>query len=184
MDWSSLRRIITGNDADGHSRVLIDDGAAKMIAAGDAGLAEIWTAELAGSRLLDASDVLKERDLRLEPAAGAVKVRWFTVAPEDPQKSDEEKEAAAVFAFGAVGAAQARIDTRLHPMMHKTDTLDVIILIKGEVDLLLDDNKPVSLKPGDVVMQRATNHAWVNHGTETALFVAVLINGQGLAPAA
>ncbi len=176
MDWSALRRIVTDNDADGRSRVLIDGEAAKLIAVEEAGLAEIWTADLDAARLYDATDKLKAEDLRLEPAKGAVKVRWFTVAPEDDGRSPDEKEAAAAFAFAAVGAAEARIDTSRHPMMHKTETLDVIILVKGAVDLILDEGAPTPVKPGDVVIQRATNHAWVNRGKDTALLVAVLID--------
>lgn len=80
--------------------------------------------------------------------------------------------------FAAVGAADARIDTARHLAMHKTDTLDVVVLVRGEVDLLLDDGEAQALKPGDVVVQRATNHAWVNHGSETALLVAVLMNAD------
>ncbi len=175
MDWSALRRIVTNNNSDGRSRILIDGEAAKLIAVEEAGLAEIWTAGLADDQLYDATDKLKEEDLRLEPEAGAVKVRWFTVAPENSAQTDEEKEAAAAFAFAAVGASHARIDATRHPMMHKTDTLDVIILVKGAVDLILDDGDPAALKPGDVVIQRATNHAWANRGEETALLVAVLI---------
>lgn len=176
MDWQSLRRIVTDNGVDGRSRILIDAEAAKTIAVDEAGLAEIWTAGLDGGALFDATDRLKDEDLRLEPADGAVKVRWFTVAPENPDQSAEEKEMGAAMAFAAVGAADARVDTTRHPMMHKTETLDVIILIRGHVELLLDEGPPTALKPGDVVIQRATNHAWVNHGSETALFVAVLIN--------
>jgi uncharacterized cupin superfamily protein len=178
MDWGSLRRIITDNNAAGRSRILIDGAAAKLIAVEEAGLAEIWTAPLAANGLLDATDTLKDQDLKLEPDAGAVKVRWFTVEPEDASKSAEEREAAAAFGFGAVGAGHARVDTSRHAMMHKTDTLDVIILVKGEVDLLLDDGGPTRLTPGDVVIQRATNHAWVNHGEETALLVAVLMRAE------
>jgi len=103
-------------------------------------------------------------------------VRWFTIAPEDSSKSADELEAAAAFAFSAVGAAHCRVDTARNPGMHKTDSLDVIILVKGEVEILLDDGGAEMLKPGDVVIQRATNHAWVNRGGETALFVAVLIH--------
>jgi quercetin dioxygenase-like cupin family protein len=177
MNWQSLRRVITDNDPDGRSRILIDGEAAKMIAVEEAGLAEIWSAKLQDGGLLDATDQLADRDLRLEPDPGAVKVRWFTVAPEDASKSIEEREAAAAFGFSAVGAAHCRVDTSRHPMMHKTTSLDVIILIKGEVDLLLDQGE-VSLKPGDVVIQRATNHGWVNKGSETALLVAVLIHAD------
>ena len=176
MDWHGLRRIITTNNEQGRSRILIDGEAAKLIAVEEAGLAEIWDASLTPNGLMDATDVLQEKDLQLEPESGHVKVRWFTVAPEDSSKSAEENEAAAAFGFAAVGAAHARVDTSRHHMMHKTDTLDVIILIKGHVDLLLDEGDPAPMKPGDVVIQRASNHAWVNHGPDTALLVAVLIN--------
>lgn len=178
MDWSSLRRIVTEDDAEGRSQVLIDGEPAKVLAVEEAGLAEIWMAALTPEALLAGEDRLSEEDVRLEPQNGAVKARWFTVAPEDASKSAEENEAAAAFGFAAVGAAHARVDTTRHPAMHKTDTLDVIVLVRGKVDMLLDNGEAKSLKPGDVVIQRATNHAWVNRGTETALLVAVLIDAQ------
>ncbi len=176
MDWQALRRVVTGNNSAGRSRILIDGAAAKLIAVEEAGLAEIWSAELGGGRLFDATDKLAAADLRLEPDPGSVKVRWFTVAPEDQSRSAKEIEAGAAFAFSAIGAGHCRVDTTRNAAMHKTDSLDVIILVKGSVDMLLDDSEAQSLKPGDVVIQRATNHAWVNHGQETALLVAVLIN--------
>ncbi len=176
MDWQALRRIVTDNDETGRSRILIDGEAAKLFAVDEAGLAEIWAAPLKPGALLDATDRLSVEDVRLEPGAGAVKVRWFTVAPEDDGRTAAEKEAVAAGAFAALGAAHCRTDTTRHPVMHKTDTLDVIILVKGEIDLLLDDGEPAHLKAGDVVIQRATNHAWVNRGSETALLVAVLMN--------
>lgn len=175
MDWRALRRIVTGDDANGRSRVVIDGEAAKLIAIEETALAEIWEAPFAD--LLNDKDRLSGENVRLEPAKGAVKVRWFTVPPEDPSIPREAIDEAAAQAFAAIGAAHARVDTSRHPMMHKTETLDVIILIKGEIELLLDDGEAKRLKPGDVVIQRATNHAWVNRGKETALLVAVLING-------
>lgn len=178
MDWASLRRIVTDDGDDGRSHILIDGGPANMLAAGEAGLAEIWMAALAREGLLAADGRLAAEDVRLEPDGNAVKIRWFTVAPEDPSKSAEEIEAAAAGVFAAVGASHARVDPSRHPMMHRTDTLDVIVMVKGEVDMLLDDGEVRALKPGDVVIQRATNHAWVNHGKETALLVAVLINSR------
>jgi hypothetical protein len=173
--WDSLRRIVTEDDARGRSSVKIDGPAAKTLAVEEAGLAEIWTAAL-GRGLLDGRDRLAAEDVRLEPDDGAVKVRWFTVPPEDETAPLAAREAQAAFAFAACGASAARVDTSRHPMMHKTETLDAIILVRGAVDLLLDEGEARSLKPGDVVIQRATNHAWVNRGTETALLVAVLIN--------
>lgn len=175
MNWTDLRRIVT-DDRNGRSRVMIDGEAAKLLAIDETGLAEIWQAAL-GPRLFADKDVLADQDLRLEPPAGALKVRWFTVAPEPPGADRKGMEEAAAGAFAAVGASHARVDTSRHPMMHKTETLDVIVCVKGAVDLLLDDGEAKSLKPGDVVIQRATNHAWVNRGTETAVLVAVLVAG-------
>ncbi len=61
--------------------------------------------------------------------------------------------------------------------MHKTETIDYIVLLKGDVTLILDEEE-VNLKPFDVVIQRGTNHAWVNNGTEPALLIAVLIDSN------
>ena len=58
--------------------------------------------------------------------------------------------------------------------MHQTETIDYIIVLKGELTMLLEDGE-VHLKPLDVVVQRGTNHAWVNRGSEPALLAAVLI---------
>ena len=53
----------------------------------------------------------------------------------------------------------------------------LIELDKGDVSLLLDEDE-VKLKPFDVVVQRGTNHAWVNLGEEPALLIAVLIDSD------
>ena len=80
-------------------------------------------------------------------------------------------------AFNQIGAAHHRIDTSKHPAMHKTETIDYIILLKGDVTLILDEDE-VDLKPFDVVVQRGTNHAWHNNGNEPALLIAVLIDSK------
>ena len=56
-------------------------------------------------------------------------------------------------------------------LLNETDTIDYIILLKG--DVLILDEEEVRLKPHDVVVQRRTNHAWVH---EPALLIAVLID--------
>jgi quercetin dioxygenase-like cupin family protein len=61
--------------------------------------------------------------------------------------------------------------------MHKTESIDYIVLLKGDVSLILDEEE-VRLQPFDVVVQRGTNHAWVNHGDEPALLIAVLIDAE------
>ena len=171
---TDLRRIVTGHNADGKSIIEIDGGPATEVAADGSGLYEIWMSETIPADNSVFRDKIAETAPTLCPPAGAVKVRWFTVPPEDDTKSAEEKEAAAAFGFEAVGAAHCRVDTTRHLGMHKTASVDYIVLVKGQVDLLLDAGEAKSLKPGDVVIQRGTNHAWVNTGAEPALLVAVL----------
>jgi mannose-6-phosphate isomerase-like protein (cupin superfamily) len=80
-------------------------------------------------------------------------------------------------AFDKIKASHCRVDVSKHPAMHKTDSIDYIILLKGDVTLILDEDE-IDLKPFDTVVQRGTNHAWRNNGNEPALFIAVLIDSE------
>src|SRR5262249_46249122 len=64
-----------------------------------------------------------------------------------------------------------------HPMMHRTRTVDYAIIMSGEIDMMLDDSV-VHLKAGDVVVQQATNHAWINHGTVPCRVAFILMDSQ------
>lgn len=68
-----------------------------------------------------------------------------------------------------------------HPgVMHRTESLDYAIILAGEVDLELDDGKRIALNAGDVVIQRGTNHAWINRGTTWARIAFVLMDATPL----
>ncbi|GJE89134.1 cupin domain-containing protein [Phanerochaete sordida] len=58
---------------------------------------------------------------------------------------------------------------------HRTISLDYGILIQGALTLILDDNKRVLMKPGDVVVQRGTIHAWRNETDEWTRMYFVLL---------
>jgi quercetin dioxygenase-like cupin family protein len=64
-----------------------------------------------------------------------------------------------------------------HPMMHRTRTLDYAIVLAGEIDMLLDEGE-VHLKAGDVLVQQATNHAWVNRGRERCRVAFILLDAE------
>jgi len=64
-----------------------------------------------------------------------------------------------------------------HPLMHQTDTLDYIIILSGEIYLILE-NEETLLKAGDIVIQRATNHAWSNRSESACIQLAVLIHAK------
>src|SRR5919197_114847 len=61
--------------------------------------------------------------------------------------------------------------------MHRTETVDVGVVLEGETWLLLDDGSETRLGAGDVVVQRGTNHAWANRSDRPARMVFVMIDG-------
>ena len=62
-------------------------------------------------------------------------------------------------------------------MMHKTATVDYIIVIKGEIWAIMDKGETL-LKPGDVLVQRGTNHSWSVRGDEPCVIAAVLVSAE------
>lgn len=62
-----------------------------------------------------------------------------------------------------------------HPLMHQTDTLDYIVILSGELYLIMEEGE-TRLGPGDIVIQRGTNHAWSNRSDEPVIQLAVLID--------
>ena len=62
---------------------------------------------------------------------------------------------------------------------HRTDTVDYVVVIAGEVQMDLDDGT-VTLQAGDTVVQRGTNHAWVNRSDSAARIAVVMVPAQPL----
>lgn len=77
----------------------------------------------------------------------------------------------------AVDQAVPVADGQPHPLMHRTDTLDYIIILSGELYLILDDTGTL-LKAGDIVVQRGTNHAWSNRSNQPCIQLAILLDAS------
>ncbi len=167
-----VRRIVTTNDADGKSGVMSDGVATNVITV----LTELW---ITGPGPVNHTDGIDHGALstRLEPPKGGTLFRYFQIAPESATAhlSREERTRLSAEWFAGMRGAHLQPDTARHPAMHRSSTTDYIILLKGEITLLLDKEER-DLKPFDVVVQRGTNHAWVNRGTEDALLMAVLVD--------
>ena len=171
-----MRRIITGHNKFGKSIITIDGPPACSIGEDVGGLFEVWNTD---GKLVDTTDEIDRADseILLSPPDDGTKFRYFQINPTPEGIPIEVLQDMAAQAFANVGAAHHRVDTSKHPAMHKTNTIDYIILLKGDVTLLLDEDE-VRLKPHDVVVQRGTNHAWVNNGQDPALLIAVLIDSE------
>lgn len=170
-----FRRIVTANDEKGRSRILSDAPVPHILSTGPGrGLVNLWATDTTPPLLNDVDGA--DRPVQLEPPVGGNIFRFFqlgrrAIASDDPHSA----ESAAAKAFDRMGATHLRVDTTRHPSMHKSHTLDYIMLLKGRVLLILDDNA-TELEPFDVVIQRGTNHAWINLGDAPALMMGVLID--------
>jgi quercetin dioxygenase-like cupin family protein len=65
------------------------------------------------------------------------------------------------------------------PVMHRTESIDYVIVLAGEIEMDMDDST-VRLKAGDILIQRGTNHAWANRGDKPARLAVVLIDAKPL----
>ena len=60
------------------------------------------------------------------------------------------------------------------PRRHRTETIDYAVVVAGEIDMQLDDST-VHLRAGDVLVQQATLHDWINRGTVPCVIAFVLV---------
>ena len=143
----SIRRVVTGHDANGKAVVWID-GAAANHKFPDDKLAStlMWVTDADSSFLTDTDE--GARIIGTAPPAGGTRCAILEVQPGNA----------------------------LHGQ-HRTDTIDYCVCLTGEIEMLLDDQKVV-LKAGDVLIQRGTNHAWINRGTRPARVFFVLVDAQ------
>ena len=171
-----MRRVVTGHDEEGKSIVVLDGPPAKSIGEDVGGLFELWNTD---GNLINTKDQIDRADdeILLSPPKNGSKFRYFQINPTPEGVPMDVLQNMAADAFEKIGASHHRIDTSKHPAMHKTDTIDYIILLEGDVTLILDKEE-VDIKPHDVVVQRGTNHAWVNNGNNPALLIAVLIDSD------
>jgi len=145
-----VRRIVTGNDAQGRSFIVSDE----IVATGGIepdGL--VWRESDAPERWLPSSAP------HLEPPWGGSRCSRVVLPPW--------KEMAPLVEAGGIPGLDAE-------GFHRTETIDHILMLEGEVDLVLDDAR-TTIRPGDVVIQRNTSHAWQNMTDRPAIFWGVMV---------
>jgi hypothetical protein len=147
----------------------------------DRGHVNFWRTFSVPADNSDGADPTASAPFPLTPPKGGTLFRFFQIAPEGNEAGlpPEERDRRMARMFDAAGAEDHRESMGRHPSMHRTDTLDYIVLLNGEVTALLDIGE-VAMRPFDVLIQRGTNHGWVNHGTEPAVLMAVLIDAKPL----
>ena len=142
----NFRRVVTGHDADGNSVVWIDGDATN----------HKFPSDKISSTLM-----------------------WSTNA-SPTQIFGGEDEGARI-----LGSAPPENGSRFTMMefqpgngahLHRTDTVDYVICLTGEIDMFLDETRFITLRAGDVLIQRGTNHAWANRSKKPCRLAVVLLD--------
>lgn len=145
-----IRRVVTAHDTDGRSIVAIDAPAVRHRAGSSGmGVHDIWE-------------------------SGSVPV---PIEAEEPDPTDGPLH----FAIPKTGIRVRIADMPptppgAEPFMHRTEAIDYVVVLEGEITMLLDDEeRTVVLRRGDTLVQRGTNHAWVNRGDRPCRILFVIV---------
>jgi len=172
---SDIRRVVTGLDASNKAVVLFDSRL--PLASGPYGLAStnMWITESYPPALSFTTDDPAKKPIGISPPDNGTKFRVVEFPPLD---AATEAKMDPNFLMKTVGdKAPARGVPVTHPLMHRTRSLDYAVVLSGEIDMMLDETS-VHLKPGDTVVQQATNHAWINRGKEPCRILFVLMDSK------
>jgi len=175
-----IRRIVTGHNENGEA-VVIQDGPTPNVKTSPnrpgVVMNHIWMTDKAPADIEGEADA-GERIKGLEPPAGGTVFRVIEFPPE-AEYMDKVSGEMAQAAFAEMGAGDALEggEKPPHPFMHATKTVDYAICLEGEMVMIMDDSE-VTMKAGDVMIQRGTNHAWANRGDKVCKMAFVLIDGE------
>jgi quercetin dioxygenase-like cupin family protein len=150
--FSSIRRIVTGHRTNNTAKALIDGPATNRRARNTGSVSTlIWCTDStpADIRVGENIEDMGARMLGTPPPPNGTR---FTVNDIPP---------------GRTGP------------MHRTETIDYVIVLAGELEMQMDDST-VKLKAGDVLVQRGTHHAWINRGPNPARVAFILIDAKPL----
>ena len=143
---NGMRRVVTGNDAEGRSYIVSDDRV--TMADGFPNLFRTTGDDPFGPGPEPEPRTLHPTDMQqIEPEVGGANFQFVALPPS----TDESP-----------------------PVWHRTETVDINVLLGGELILMLDKEE-TTLHPGDVVIQRNTDHAWKNPTDSPVYWAAVLV---------
>jgi mannose-6-phosphate isomerase-like protein (cupin superfamily) len=179
MTFPSIHRVVTGHDAAGKAIVSAEGALTTVVelsAIPGTVFHEVWSTAATPAPADNGPDPTTGQ-LTLPPPKLGTRLRFVDIPP-DTAEFLAHGAARMQDAFTEVGdAAASTVRAHSpHPLMHRTESVDYGIVIEGELTLVLDDSE-VQLRPGSVVIQRGTNHAWANRSQRPCRILFMLIDG-------
>jgi mannose-6-phosphate isomerase-like protein (cupin superfamily) len=168
------RRVVTGHDENGKAVVLTDGAAPNMKQRKNGGnvLTVLW---VTGECPVDVSGTADNgnREVRVPPPPSGSIFRIVEFAPQVEGAPPLDHDAM----LREMGLDPDTQGYSRHQNTHRTRTIDYAIVLEGEIDMLLDDSQ-VHMKAGDVMVQQATSHAWVNNSGKPCRIAFILIDAK------
>lgn len=182
----AIRRVVVGNNADGRSYVQYD-GPAPCVNAGGVrpgkAMTDIWMLERCPAALAGLQDY-GNRPFHFEPPPGGTVMR-IVQSPAKPTDYDAATDDTAVPLHAPKqrhGGTWERGGANAYTSnIHKSATVDYGILLDGERILITDDGERL-IRPGDIVVQLGSWHAWSTRGPG-ALMAFVMMDADMKPPA-
>jgi len=170
-----VRRIVTAVNDAGRSYILSDTRLPTTdVAPGHAIRVGLWTTDSARPSNKGTQDPVPDGVIMRTPPAhrGGSVIRITDIPPD------------AAHAYAPDNLRQRGCKTTpdrsaRHPGFHATDTVDYAICLEGEVWAVLDEGETL-MRPGDVLIQRGTYHAWSNRSDKICRMLFVLVDAEPL----
>ena len=176
-----VRRVVTGLDANGRARVLMDGPCPHVQNGAAASLVEIWSSSESPATYDNSGDraVFPPKH---DPHPNGTVCRLLHMAPGIEIPEDMPVEQLLELSRATFRGLQSDFEPTIesvsrHPTFHKTDSLDYLCILSGRLAMLMDDDEEVVLEAGDVVVQQGVMHGWRVEGDEPVVMFAVLVDG-------
>jgi mannose-6-phosphate isomerase-like protein (cupin superfamily) len=176
-----FRRVVTGHDAAGRAIIQSDAPPTRVQVVGRDGptFYEVWNTRATPAPIDRASGEPAEERLTLAPPKRGTRIRVLDIPPETAATAEIDPATARAH-FAEIGAAEASTHVGAgsrHPFMHRTESVDYGIVLEGEITLIVDAGE-TTVRAGDIVVQRGTNHGWANRSGQNCRIAFILIDGE------
>ncbi|GAA0275130.1 cupin domain-containing protein [Cryptosporangium japonicum] len=180
-DPRTVRRVVTGHDSAGRSRVVDDRNVEAITSALMPGFVayQLWGRDEPPAFPDDGSP--SDVETWFPPREGS----RFLIITHGPEGLAPPPGVDTAAATAELERQMPGVLASMEPDgsgMHVTDTMDYLLVVRGEATLELDDGERAVLRPGDVVVQNGTRHVWRNYGTEPCTVVAVAVGADRRPP--
>jgi hypothetical protein len=175
-----VRRVVTAERADGASFIALDDIVEATTISQRPGSAyhRVWSADKRVQFPTERPGYVGGTQF---PPAEGFRFMFVTFPPDSmrlsPDEIDIERMKEELAAKMPRTEGDADVDPESYDGNHRSDTVDMGVVLSGQVELRVDDGV-VILQPGDCIVQGGARHAWNNRTSEPCVVAFVLVGGE------